>query len=114
MTEYPKLRPLNLRWTQYEGKEVLVLQDPLRMTENSLVVPSLLTPFLGLLDGLRDNVIGQALKQLDSAALSPNAALLFWSQVYGIENLRKRLLKVVRTGAAAGERVAPQMEIKDG
>lgn len=55
MTEYPKLRPLNLRWTQYEGKEVLVLQDPLRMTENSLVVPRPLTPFLALLDGLRDN-----------------------------------------------------------
>ena len=54
MTEYPKLRPLNLRWTQWEGKEVVVLQDPLRMTESSLVVPRPLTPFLTLLDGLRD------------------------------------------------------------
>ena len=54
MTAYPKLRRLNLRWTQWEGKEVLVLQDPLRMTENSLVVPQPLTPFLSLLDGLRD------------------------------------------------------------
>ena len=54
MTEYPKLRPLNLRWTQYEGMEVLVLQDPLRMTENSLVLPRPLAPFLALLDGLRD------------------------------------------------------------
>ncbi len=66
------------------------------------------------LDELRDNVIGQALKQLDTASLSPNAALLFWGQIYGIENLRKRLLKVVRTGAAAGDRVADKMEIKDG
>jgi len=54
MTEYPKLRPLNLRSAQWEGKEVVVLQDPLRMTENSLVVPRPLTPFLALLDGLRD------------------------------------------------------------
>ncbi len=54
MPEYPKLRLLNLRWTQYEGKDVLVLQDPLRMTENSLVVPRPLAPFLALLDGLRD------------------------------------------------------------
>ncbi len=54
MTEYPKLRPLNLRWIQWEGKEALVLQDPLRMAENSLVVPRPLTPFLALLDGLRN------------------------------------------------------------
>lgn len=54
MTEYPKLRLLNLRWTQYESNDVLVLQDPLRMTENSLVVPRPLVPFLALLDGLRD------------------------------------------------------------
>ena len=54
MTEYPKLRPLNLRWIQWEGKEALVLQDPLRMAENSLVVPRPLTPFFALLDGLRN------------------------------------------------------------
>ena len=54
MSEYPKLRPLSLRWSQWEGNDVLVLQDPQRLSENALMVPRPLTPFLDLIDGLRD------------------------------------------------------------
>ena len=54
MSEYPKLRQLNMRWAQHEGKKVLVLQDPLRLNDSSLMVPMPLAPFMGLLDGLRD------------------------------------------------------------
>ena len=54
MSEYPKLRQLNMRWAQHEGQRVLVLQDPLRLNDSSLMVPMLLAPFMGLLDGLRD------------------------------------------------------------
>ncbi len=54
MSEYPKLRQLTMRWAQHEGQRVLVLQDPLRLSDSSLMVPMPLAPFMGLLDGLRD------------------------------------------------------------
>ena len=54
MSEYPQLRQLNIRWSQYEGQKVLVLQDPLRLSDNSLMVPMPLAPIMGLLDGYRD------------------------------------------------------------
>ena len=50
----PKLRPLNPRWAQWEGQQVLVLQDPLRLSQGALMVPGPIAPVLGLLDGTRD------------------------------------------------------------
>ena len=54
MDEYPKLRNLNLGWSEWEGQQVLVLQDPLRLSGNALMVPGPIAPVLGLLDGTRD------------------------------------------------------------
>ena len=54
MDDNPKLRPLNPRWVQLEGQQVLVLQDPLRLSESALMVPGPIVPVLGLLDGTRD------------------------------------------------------------
>ena len=54
MDDNPKLRPLNLRWAQWEGQQVLVLQDPLRLSQGALMVPAPVAPVLGLLDGTRD------------------------------------------------------------
>ncbi len=54
MDQCPKLRPLNLRWTQVDGQQVLALQDPLRLVQSTLMMPGPLAPFLGLLDGSRD------------------------------------------------------------
>jgi AmmeMemoRadiSam system protein B len=51
--ELPKLRLLNLQWVQWEGEQVLALQDPLRLSAGSALVPQALTPLLGLLDGTR-------------------------------------------------------------
>ena len=52
--ELPKLRSLNLRWVQWEGQEVLSLQDPLRLGEDLVMVPRPLVPILSILDGTRD------------------------------------------------------------
>ena len=54
MNEYPKLRALNLGWSTWEGQQVLVLQDPLRLSGGALMVPSPIAPVLMLLDGTRD------------------------------------------------------------
>ena len=48
------MRPLNLRWTQWEGKPVISLQDPLRLSEGVLMVAGPMAPLLALMDGTRD------------------------------------------------------------
>jgi len=50
----PKLRLLNLRWVQWEGQPVLLLQDPLQLGESAVMVPRPIVPLLELLDGTRD------------------------------------------------------------
>jgi len=52
--ELPKLRPVNMQWVQWQGQQVLSLQDPLRLGEGSLMVPRPIAPLLGLMDGTRD------------------------------------------------------------
>jgi AmmeMemoRadiSam system protein B len=54
LDEFPKLRPLNLRWVQWEGRQVLLLQDPLRLSDSVVMVPQPMAPLLSLLDGKRD------------------------------------------------------------
>ena len=45
---------MNLRWVQWEGRQVLLLQDPLRLSDSSVMVPGPLVPLLALMDGTRD------------------------------------------------------------
>ena len=54
MDEFPKLRSLNIGWSTWEAQQVLVLQDPLRLSGGALMVPSTIAPVLALLDGTRD------------------------------------------------------------
>ena len=54
LDELPKLRPLNLHWVQWEGRQVLQLQDPLRLSDSVVMVPQPMAPLLALLDGNRD------------------------------------------------------------
>ena len=57
--ELPKLRPLSLHWINYQGEEVLSIQDPLRLGEGYFMVPRPIAPMLTMLDGTRD---GNALR----------------------------------------------------
>ena len=54
LIEHPKLRPLNLRWGEWEGQQVISLQDPLRLSEGVIMVAAPMAPLLALLDGTRD------------------------------------------------------------
>ncbi len=51
---YPKLRALDMTPIQQGGQALILLRDPLALTEKSLVIPSVLGPILGLCDGTRD------------------------------------------------------------
>jgi len=52
--EWPKLRLVDVQPSTYGGEEVLVVRDPLRLSDHAIVVPRQLAPLLALCDGTRD------------------------------------------------------------
>ncbi|MBM3948360.1 MAG: AmmeMemoRadiSam system protein B [SAR202 cluster bacterium] len=54
LPEFPKLRPVDPKWIEHEGRHYLYLRDPLSLAQEAVLVPKLLVPLLGLCDGTRD------------------------------------------------------------
>lgn len=52
--EFPRLRHLNVQWTEWEGRPMVSLQDPLRLRGNGILVPQAVAPLLQLCDGSRN------------------------------------------------------------
>ena len=52
--EFPQLRHLNVQWTEWEGRPMVSLQDPLRLRGNGILVPQAVAPLLQLCDGSRN------------------------------------------------------------
>jgi AmmeMemoRadiSam system protein B len=52
---YPKLRAVDPRPLIHEGKPLILLRDPLQLTEHLLLVPQALAPVLAFCDGTRQN-----------------------------------------------------------
>ena len=50
---FPQLRHLNVQWTQWEGRPMISLQNPLRLGANGILVPQAMAPILPLCDGTR-------------------------------------------------------------
>jgi MEMO1 family protein len=83
----PKLRPLDVRQAMHQGRQVLVLRDPLGISDQTAIVPQSLAPILLLCDGTRelsalraslavrygtmlsDEVLAQIVENLDEALL---------------------------------------------
>jgi len=88
---FPKLRPIDVRPFEEQGRPLLLVRDPLGLTDLSVVMPRVLAPLLGLLDGSRDaaalraallvrgglnvpeDTIQQLIQHLDNALLLDNA-----------------------------------------
>ena len=117
LEELPKLRSLNLRWVQWEGRQVLQLEDPLRLGDAMVMVPQPMAPLLALLDGQRDpdgvrvsfllrTGVSLLPSQIDSFIQSLDQAFLLDNQRYQ-DAMRKALLSYrsgpFRTPALAGE-----------
>jgi hypothetical protein len=86
----PKLRNIQPQWGQQNGRPVLVLRDPLGLSDKTLALPQSLAPLLAFCDGSRDesairaaleiragvrippDVLAQILQQLDDALLLDN------------------------------------------
>jgi MEMO1 family protein len=60
---YPRLRPVDLRPIVYQGQRLLLLRDPLQLSDKTLLVPQVLGPVLALCDGTREDsrALGAAL-----------------------------------------------------
>ena len=54
MNHKPKLRPLNFQPLMHQGQPMWLINDPLQLTGQQLVVPQSLTPLLIYCDGSRD------------------------------------------------------------
>jgi len=50
----PKLRPIDAHPIQHQGQLMLLLRDPLRLSDVTIAVPRALAPLLGMMDGTRD------------------------------------------------------------
>ena len=50
----PRLRPLEFKPVEYEGERYLFLRDPLRLSDQTLLIPEPFIPLLTLMDGTRD------------------------------------------------------------
>ena len=62
-TRFPKLRPVDLRPIVYQGQRLLLLRDPLQLSDKTLLVPQVLGLVLALCDGTREDAgaLGAAL-----------------------------------------------------
>ena len=87
----PKLREIQIHPIQHQGQDMLLLRDPLHLSENQIAVPRPLGVLLALMDGTRDanaleaalrvrfgvrlaaGLLDQLLEDMDSAFLLYNA-----------------------------------------
>jgi len=51
---WPKLRGVQVSFGQWQGQPVVVLQDPLRLSDRAVALPQSIAPVLELCDGTRD------------------------------------------------------------
>jgi len=56
----PKLRDVEVRPIQHQGQAMILLSDPLRLSEAAIAIPQPLAPVLSLMDGTRDEAALQA------------------------------------------------------
>ena len=60
----PKLREIEAHPIQYQGQQMILLRDPLQLTDAQLAIPHPLAPLLGLMDGTRDEAALEAALQV--------------------------------------------------
>jgi AmmeMemoRadiSam system protein B len=60
----PKLRAVEAHAIQHQGQPLILLRDPLRLSDVQIAIPRPLAPLLGLLDGSRDEAALEAALQV--------------------------------------------------
>ena len=104
--QFPKLRALEPRWVDHNGRPFLLLRDPLALSDHTVLIPQPLVPLLALMDGTRDvaamrtamalrtgfalptGVIEDLVVQLDRALLLENG-LYQWERARALREFRE-------------------------
>ena len=92
MLQYPRLRYLDLQPITHQGEQMWLLRDPLRITDEQVIMPANLAPILALIDGTRSlpeihHAFEQMIQhQLDPVVVEDTVATL--DSVYLLENNR--------------------------
>jgi AmmeMemoRadiSam system protein B len=88
----PKLRQVEAHPIQHHGQPMLLLRDPLQLSETTIAIPRPLAPLLGMMDGTRDAAgLEAALQVRAGVRLAPGLLAKLLSdldQAYLLENER--------------------------
>ena len=69
LTTKPKLRHVEAHPIQHQGQAMVLLRDPLQLSDASIAIPRPLAPLLGLMDGTRDSAGLEAALQVRAGLL---------------------------------------------
>jgi MEMO1 family protein len=87
-----KLRPIQVHPIQHQGQQMLLLRDPLHLSEGAIAVPRAMGLLLGLMDGTRDEAALEAALQVRAGVrLAPgllDQLLADLDEVYLLDNER--------------------------
>lgn len=103
-----KIREVQIHPIQHQGQEMLLLRDPLALSETSIAIPRPLAPLLALMDGTRDAAQMEAALQVRAGVrLAPgllDKLLLDLDSAYLLDNER---YATARAAALEAYRAAP-------
>jgi MEMO1 family protein len=71
----PKLRPVSIHPIQHENQQLLLLDDPLHLSESAIAIPPGLATLLMLMDGTRDEAGLEAAMQVRAGLRLPSGLL---------------------------------------
>jgi hypothetical protein len=104
----PKLREIELLPIQHEGQPMILLRDPLRLSDGTIAIPRPLAPLLALMDGTRDEAGLEATLQVRAGVrLAPgllSKLLVDLDEVFLLDNDR---FAAARAAALQAYREAP-------
>jgi AmmeMemoRadiSam system protein B len=104
----PKLRSIQVYPIQHQGQEMLLLRDPLNLSDTSIAIPRPLAPLLALMDGSRDAAALEAALQVRAGVrLAPGLLDKLLSDLDAAFMLENERFMQARAAALEAYRQAP-------
>src|SRR5512139_3843331 len=104
----PKLREVDAQPIQHQGKAMVILRDPLRLSDTQIAVPRPLAPLLGLMDGTREEAALEAALQVRAGVrLAPGLLSKLLTELDAVYLLDNERFGEARADALQAYRSAP-------
>ena len=104
----PKLREIEAHLIQHQGQAMLLLRDPLHLSDMTVAIPRPLAPLLGLMDGTRDAAALEAALQVRAGVrLAPGLLPKLLADLDAANLLDNERFAEVKTKALRAYRQAP-------